>query len=101
MRNFLYHALLAAPASARWIVPGARWRDTQGELVNAHAGCVTVDEKTGRFYLFGEYKVEGQVEGGGISVYSSNDLVTWESHGMALGNLTNPASTNLDSCDLP
>jgi hypothetical protein len=75
--------LLAAAATAKYIVPGGRWRDTEGNLVNAHAGCVTVD-KNGTFWLFGEYKVEGQVEGGGISVYSSPDLATWKHHGLAL-----------------
>ncbi|KAF1998682.1 carbohydrate-binding module family 35 protein [Amniculicola lignicola CBS 123094] len=72
------------PVSAKYIVPGARWRDTEGNLVNAHAGCVTVDEESGKFFLFGEYKVQGQTEGGGVSVYSSEDLATWEHHGMAL-----------------
>jgi hypothetical protein len=76
--------LAAGLASAKWIVPGARWRDTDGNLVNAHAGCVTVDEESGKFFLFGEYKVQGQVEGGGVAVYSSDDLATWESHGFAL-----------------
>ncbi|OAG00758.1 glycoside hydrolase family 43 protein [Paraphaeosphaeria sporulosa] len=76
--------LAAGLASAKWIVPGARWRDTAGNLVNAHAGCVTVDEESGKFFLFGEYKVQGQVEGGGVAVYSSDDLATWESHGFAL-----------------
>ena len=79
--------LSAGLTSAKWIVPGARWRDTKGNLVNAHAGCITVEEKSGRFFLFGEYKVEGQVEGGGVSVYSSDDLATWEPHGKALGKL--------------
>ncbi|KAF2246950.1 carbohydrate-binding module family 35 protein [Trematosphaeria pertusa] len=76
--------LVAATAEAKWIVPGARWRDTEGNLVNAHAGCVTVDKESGKFFLFGEYKVQGQVEGGGVSVYSSENLATWEHHGMAL-----------------
>lgn len=75
---------VATSVSAKWIVPGGRWRDTNGELVNAHAGGVTIDQDSGKFFLFGEYKVEGQVEGGGISVYSSDDLVTWEHHGLAL-----------------
>ena len=77
--------LLATLASAKYIVPGARWRDTNGDLVNAHAGGITFDKDTGKFWWFGEYKVEGQVEGGGVSVYSSEDLATWESHGIALG----------------
>lgn len=75
--------LLSATAQAKYIVPGARWRDTEGNLVNAHAGNVVFDQ--GKFWLFGEYKIEGQVEGGGVSVYSSNDLATWQSHGLALG----------------
>lgn len=65
---------------------GARWHDTDGNIFNAHAGGLAVDQETGRFYWFGEYKVEGQVEGGGVSVYSSDDLATWTSHGLALGN---------------
>ncbi|KAI1878413.1 uncharacterized protein JN550_000595 [Neoarthrinium moseri] len=77
--------LLAASAAAgKYIVPGGRWRDTDGELVNAHAGSVGFDEASGKYWLFGEYKVEGQTEGGGVSVYSSEDLATWESHGLAL-----------------
>ncbi|UPX13125.1 uncharacterized protein EKO05_0003651 [Ascochyta rabiei] len=76
--------LAAASVSAKWIVPGARWRATDGTLVNAHAGGVTVDKETGKFFLFGEYKIEGQVEGGGVSVYSSDDLATWTPEGMAL-----------------
>jgi hypothetical protein len=78
-------ALLASLASAKWIVPGARWRDRKGELVNAHAGGVTWDVETGKFWWFGEYKTKEHPEGGGISVYSSEDLATWTSHGLALG----------------
>ncbi|KAF2264394.1 galactan 1,3-beta-galactosidase-like protein, partial [Lojkania enalia] len=75
--------LFATTTSSKWIVPGGRWHDTTGELVNAHAGCIT-RLSNGTFYLFGEYKVEGQTEGGGVSVYSSPDLATWTSHGLAL-----------------
>ena len=77
--------LLAGLSTAKYIVPGGRWHDTDGNLVSAHAGCITVDKSTGKFWLFGEYKVEGHTEGGGVSVYSSEDLATWESHGLALG----------------
>lgn len=74
--------LLSATACAKYIVPGGRWRDTEGNLVNAHAGGVVVED--GKFWWFGEYKTEGQEEGGGVSVYSSEDLATWEFHGIAL-----------------
>jgi hypothetical protein len=76
--------LLSSLACARWVVPGARWRDTDGEIIHAHAGGITRDEETGKFFWFGEYKTQEQVEGGGVSVYSSDDLVTWENHGLAL-----------------
>ncbi|KAH7374724.1 glycosyl hydrolase [Plectosphaerella cucumerina] len=79
---------VGAKASAKmhlvWIVPGATWLDTAGNVFNAHAGGLTVDHETGRFYWFGEYKTEDQHEGGGVSVYSSPDLATWEFHGLAL-----------------
>lgn len=80
---FTLFSLLAVTATAKYIVPGGRWRDTDGNLVNAHAGCITTDSN-GTFWLFGEYKVQGQVEGGGVSVYSSPDLATWQHHGLAL-----------------
>ncbi|KAI0554876.1 carbohydrate-binding module family 35 protein [Xylaria curta] len=74
--------LLSTTAQTKYIVPGARWRDTEGNLVNAHAGSVVFDQ--GTFWLFGEHKTEGQEEGGGVSVYSSTDLATWQPHGLAL-----------------
>ncbi|KAL3473701.1 glycosyl hydrolase [Aspergillus californicus] len=75
---------LGSLAQAKYIVPGGRWQDTDGNLVNAHAGCVYFDDASSKFWLFGEYKIEGQEEGGGVAVYSSDDLGTWESHGLAL-----------------
>ncbi|KAK8038104.1 glycoside hydrolase family 43 protein [Apiospora phragmitis] len=70
--------------TAKYIVPGARWHDTDGNLISAHAGSVNFDDATGKFWWFGEYKIEGQTEGGGVSVYSSEDLATWSYHGLAL-----------------
>ncbi|KAG7094031.1 hypothetical protein E1B28_007653 [Marasmius oreades] len=70
--------------SGKYLVPGGRWRDTEGNVITAHAGGITREEKTGRFFWFGEKKVEGHVEGAGVNVYSSDDLVTWEYNGLAL-----------------
>lgn len=84
MRNFICLALFALLGSAAYIVPGAHWHDTNGNLVNAHAGGVNYDDLTKIFWLFGEYKVEGHTEGGGVRVYSSKDLARWEDHGLAL-----------------
>ncbi|PSN61899.1 Arabinanase/levansucrase/invertase [Corynespora cassiicola Philippines] len=76
--------LFTVLARAAYIVPGAHWKDTNGNLVNAHAGGINYDEETKTFWLFGEYKVEGHTEGGGIRVYSSKNLAKWEDHGLAL-----------------
>ncbi|KAJ5004318.1 hypothetical protein K4K48_010152 [Colletotrichum sp. SAR 10_66] len=66
----LFHILqLVTVVTAKWIVPGARWHDTDGNIFNAHAGGLAVDQETVRFYWFGEYKVKGQVEGGGVSMW--------------------------------
>lgn len=85
--------VLALTAQGKYIVPGGRWRDTDGNLVNAHAGGILFDEKSEKFWWFGEYKTEGQEEGGGVSVYSSEDLATWEAHGKALGMSLHSLST--------
>ncbi|KAF2168556.1 carbohydrate-binding module family 35 protein [Zasmidium cellare ATCC 36951] len=76
--------VLGILASAKYIVPAGEWLDTDGNFVNAHAGGITVDEEDGKFYWFGERKTEDEPEGGGISVYSSEDLATWTYHGLAL-----------------
>lgn len=85
IRAAIVGLLFSSVASAKWIVPGGRWRDTDGNIINAHAGSVTWDEVTGKFFWFGEYKTEEQEEGGGVTVYSSDDLGTWQFHGKALG----------------
>ncbi|KAL1623502.1 hypothetical protein SLS54_004492 [Diplodia seriata] len=81
---FSWLVFAAAAARAKYIVPGGRWHDTDGNLINAHAGGVTVEPETGKFYWFGEYKIEEQEEGGGVTVYSSEDLATWTYEGLAL-----------------
>ena len=83
--------LRAAPAP----VPGAVWKDTDGQPINAHGGGVLFHE--GVYYWYGEIK-EGRtylpkvnqawggtrVVAGGVSVYSSRDLATWKNEGIAL-----------------
>ncbi|CAI6073421.1 unnamed protein product [Clonostachys chloroleuca] len=76
---------LVGASYARWIVPAARWYDTDGNRFNAHAGGICLDQHTETFYWFGEYKTSEHPEGGGISVYSSKDLATWKAHRLALG----------------
>ena len=54
--------LLTSIAHAKWIAPGGRWRDTDGNYINAHAGSVTWDEVTRKYFWLGEYKTEEQEE---------------------------------------
>lgn len=73
---------------------GGRWLDTDGRYINAHGAGVLFHE--GVYYMFGEIKkgptrlVPGQdwedyrVEAGGVSCYSSLDLVHWKNEGAAL-----------------
>ena len=75
---------------------GSRWKDTDGNVINAHGAGIFYEE--GTYYLFGEIKkgrtrrVPGQnwecyrVQAGGVSCYSSTDLVQWHSRGVALAS---------------
>ncbi|TDL20595.1 Arabinanase/levansucrase/invertase [Rickenella mellea] len=57
------------------IVPGAQWRDTDGNVIDARGGGVV--QSNGSFYWVGG-TVGSRV---GTVVYSSPDLVTWTNHG--------------------
>ncbi len=87
------------------IVPGAVWRDTAGNPVNAHGGGILFYNNT--YYWYGEIKqgptwrVPGstwenyRVNAGGVSCYSSKDLLNWTYNGVAL-----PAETTDSTSDL-
>lgn len=102
--KFLPHLLLlllgfvnvgAQPRAAVAFTPGAVWRDTDGRPINAHGGGVLFHE--GVYYWYGEIK-EGRtylpkvnkawggtrVLAGGVSCYSSRDLLNWKNEGVAL-----------------
>lgn len=81
--------------AAAVFTPGAEWRDTDGRPINAHGGGMLFHE--GVYYWYGEFK-EGRtylpkvnkawggtrVLAGGVSVYSSRDLIHWKNEGLAL-----------------
>ncbi|PWZ02322.1 Arabinanase/levansucrase/invertase [Testicularia cyperi] len=75
-------AALVAPAvqaAEKYVVSGDRWRDTSGNLINAHGAGLLKDGNT--WYWVGEYK--GANNGfQGFSLYSSTDLINWSSHGL-------------------
>lgn len=92
-------------AQQQQIVPGAIWRDTEGNPVNAHGGGILYYNNT--YYWYGEIKqghtwrVPGstwenyRVNAGGVSCYSSKDLLHWTYNGVAL-----PAETTDSTSDL-
>ena len=66
--------------------PGQPWRDTDGNLIQAHGGSVLYHE--GTYYWYGENK-EKYVAGGknwhwGVCLYSSKDLYNWKREGIIL-----------------
>ena len=75
-------------------VPKEYWTDTDGRMINAH-GAGLLKHK-GRWYMYGEYKVGKTVlrdgadwecyrtEMGGVSCYSSKDLLNWKFEGVVL-----------------
>lgn len=66
-------------AAENYIVSGDRWRDTSGNLINAHGAGMIKDG--GTWYWVGEYK--NQDNGfQGFALYSSGDLINWDSHGL-------------------
>lgn len=103
MKNLLIPAVLllaiaslsAESTRQREVVSGAIWRDTDGNAINAHGGGILFHE--GVYYWYGELK-EGRtylpqvnkrwggtrVIAGGVSCYSSTDLVTWKNEGVVL-----------------
>lgn len=66
--------------------PGTIWKDNKGVPINAHGGGVLFHK--GIYYWYGEHKLEGKSEeqfaDGGISCYSSKDLINWKNEGIVL-----------------
>ena len=83
------------------------WKDTKGNPINAHGGGLLLHK--GTYYWFGEIKqgntwlVPGQqwedyrVPAGGISCYSSKDLIKWKFEGKALTTLKGQPNHDLDT----
>jgi len=102
--------VVATAAQQRVNVPvhtGEEWNDTDGNKINAHgAGILAYN---GTYYMFGEIKkgitwlVPGQawedyrVPAGGVSCYSSRDLVNWKNEGVALSAIKGNPNHDLDT----
>lgn len=66
--------------------PGKPWRDTEGNLIQAHGGSIL--EENGTYYWYGENKEFTDGKNGiwtsGVRMYSSQDLYNWKSEGLVL-----------------
>lgn len=65
------------------IASGKVWRDTDGNVINAHGGGVLFHD--GTYYWFGEHRpANGYATEVGVMCYSSTDLLNWKNEGVAL-----------------
>lgn len=74
--------------------PGRIWLDTDGKPIQAHGGGILYDDKSRKYYWYGEYKdgptyhvhkkATARVDIIGVGCYSSKDLWTWKNEGIVL-----------------
>jgi len=89
------------------VKPGEIWKDVDGNLINSHGAGIM--EYKGTYYLYGEIKNGNtwlvpnlgwecyRVPAGGISCYSSKDLLNWKNEGFALATTTNDPTSDIDT----
>ncbi|MCI9531275.1 MAG: family 43 glycosylhydrolase [Lachnospiraceae bacterium] len=76
--------------------PNSQWLDDRGAMIQAHGGGVLWDDRTQKYYWYGEHKGEDNIKNGcvaaiGVSCYSSTDLYNWKNEGIALPVFNHPA----------
>lgn len=76
----MFISTIMASAQKQQFYTGAKWYDTNGNIINAHGGGLIYDH--GKYYWFGEKR--GQYASEGVNVYSSNDLYNWKFERLAL-----------------
>lgn len=52
--------VLAVPSNVKYIVPGAKWLDTDGNFISNHAGSIVLNPEDGLYYWFGQ-DVKGEL----------------------------------------
>ena len=85
------------------IMPGKVWNDTEGNQINAHGGGILYHN--GTYYWYGELKGDStyrldwvktwecwRADAGGVSCYSSKNLIDWKFEGVALATVADSAS---------
>jgi hypothetical protein len=104
---FLLKVNLQAQTIQPPVITGEKWKDTDGNIINAHGAGILYFNKT--YYLFGEIKKgktwlvpnqsweDYRVPAGGISCYSSKDLKRWKYEGVALAPVKGDPSSDIDT----
>ncbi|EPQ28064.1 uncharacterized protein PFL1_04391 [Pseudozyma flocculosa PF-1] len=70
-----------ALGAENYIVSGDRWKDSDGNFINAHAAGIL--REGNQFYWVGEYK-EKSNGFRGFSLYTSTDLINWQNKGLVV-----------------
>ncbi len=79
------------------IVSGESWKDTDGNVINAHGGGVLFHG--GKYYWYGEHRPSsGFTTQVGVTCYSSVDLRNWKYEGVALNVSTEVGSDMEKGC---
>ncbi|MFC9689285.1 glycoside hydrolase family 43 protein [Kribbella sp. NPDC056951] len=86
---------VAAPAAPAYdsFRPGSEWKDTNGQVIQAHGGQVvpSTDHRGRRiWYWYGEDRSKGYFDSPGVHLYSSYDLYNWKDEGLALRAMSSP-----------
>jgi beta-xylosidase len=99
--------IVNAQIKAGPVIEGEVWKDTDGKLINAHGAGILF--YNGSYYMFGEIKKgstwlvpnqnweDYRVPAGGISCYSSKDLIHWKNKGVALAPVLGDPESDLDT----
>ncbi len=89
------------------VVSGEILKDTEGNSVNAHGAGILYHDDV--YYMFGEIKKgktwlvpdqsweDYRVPAGGVSCYSSKDLINWKYEGVALSPVKGDPGNDLDT----
>lgn len=94
---FFYYAAIAQNKNV--FKPGEIWPDNNGVHINAHGGGILFHN--GKYYWFGEHKVEGKKGNQawvGVHCYSSENLTNWTDEGIALSVSNDPGSDITAGC---
>lgn len=92
--------------ATKLIESGEIWYDTDSNMINAHGGGILYHD--GTYYWYGEYKGDStywnpkvpswecyRTEAGGVSCYSSKNLVDWKFEGVVLPSDTADVTSEL------